>query len=259
VPARATFVWGLQRSGIHLVVGWLYANHGGATRDALPGGLHPQLADGFRDASARLAFFNNPGRFHCREFTLGDIGPGDFEAAVEATGRAIFSIEDCELRFADRLPHDDSTVSVLLLRHPLNLVASRQRGAARAPELFRTDQRFVDVLATHCAEALGRTTHLPNRVVIAYDRFVADRPYRDALATELGLPNRDAVAEVSDYGGGSSFTEMAERPSPAAVTSRYLEHPVPPALLDQLAARPAIVEACHTLFGFELATVAGGA
>jgi hypothetical protein len=258
MPARSTFVWGLQRSGIHLVVGWLYANHGGIQRDPLPSGLHPQLGDGFRDVGAGVAFFNNPGRLYCRGFGLGKVTPGDFEAAVEASGRAIFSIEDCELARVDQLPPGDHTANVMLVRHPLNLVASRLRGAQRAPELFRTDERFLDVLASYCAEALGRTHVLPNLVVITYDRFVRDRTYRDRLAAELGVPNHDAVTEVSEYGGGSSFTQMAERPSPDAVTSRYLEQPLPPALLQQLLDRPAVVEACHSVFGFELADVAGG-
>src|SRR5688500_1449136 len=198
VAARSTFVWGLQRSGIHLIVGWLYANHGGERRDPLPvTDLHPQLRDGFSDVAAGVAFFNNPGRFHCRRFELGDISAGDFEAAAAWAHRAIFSIEDCALARVSQVPHAEGGAdSIPLLRHPPNLVASRLRGAERSPGLFRVDERFVEVLASYCAEALGHTRHLPHAVVLSYDRFVGDRSYRDAIAGRLGLPNRDEISDV---------------------------------------------------------------
>ena len=51
-----TFVWGLKRSGIHLVVGWLYANLGGRVKGELVAdGLHPQLCDGFADPHTGVA------------------------------------------------------------------------------------------------------------------------------------------------------------------------------------------------------------
>lgn len=66
-PARTIFIWGLKRSGIHLFVNWLYANLDATTKDTLDTqGLHPQLCDGFRDAAAGVAFYNNCGRHHSR-------------------------------------------------------------------------------------------------------------------------------------------------------------------------------------------------
>jgi len=252
MPAQSMFVWGLQRSGIHLVVSWLFANLGGSRQEPLPPARHPQLGDGFFDPVTRVAFFNNPGRFYCRAFKLGPIEPRDVEAVADEYEHCVISIEDCTLASVAQLPAGERTVSLLVVRHPLNLLASRRRGAATRPELFRTDVEFIDVLAAYYDEALGHTDHLPNRTVVVFDRFVDDRSYRDALAARLDVPNRDAVGDVSSYGGGSSFTGAAGPTSMEELHTRYLEEPLPATLLDELLDRPAIVDACRTLFGFEL-------
>jgi hypothetical protein len=252
VPAQSTFVWGLQRSGIHLVVSWLFANFGGRRREPLPATGHPQFGDGFLDPVAQVAFFNNPGRFYCRAFKLGPIQPHDVRAVADEYEHCIVSIEDCSLACAAQLPAGDRTASLLVVRHPLNLLASRRRGATTRPELFRTDVEFIEILAAHYEEALEHTDHLPNCTVVVFDRFVDDPSYRDALAARLEVPNRDAVTEVSSYGGGSSFTGAAGPTAMDALHTRYLEEPLPATLVHELVDRPAIVDACRNLFGFEL-------
>jgi hypothetical protein len=258
MAARSTFVWGLQRSGIHLIVNWLYANHGATAKDELASeGLHPKLADGFHDPSAGVAFYNNPGRFHCRQFELGDLVPEDFSLAASRHATSIFTIEDCALRFVPQTLGSPEARTVLLLRDPLNNLASRLEAAKTRPDMFRVDEPFIDLYETYCAEYLGHTSTLADKTVISYNRFVLDPAYRDDLAAQLGVPNLDAVSEVSEYGGGSSFSGLGGPTSISALMTRYEEHPIPTPLLEMLLERPAIREVCTTVFGFDLAERVG--
>ncbi|MGQ0830590.1 MAG: hypothetical protein ACT4OV_02825 [Microthrixaceae bacterium] len=255
--SRATFVWGLKRSGIHLVVSWLYANLGGSTKEPLESrDLHAQLADGFADRGAGVAFYNNCGQLHSRGFALGDLQASDLEQAAARHSAAIFGIEDCALRFADRTVSIDGATTLLVLRDPLNHVASRLAAAATRPALFRVDNDFVELLDAYCAEFLGHTDHLGPKVTVSFNQFVVDRTYRDELARSLGTANLDAVSEVSDYGGGSSFSGTGSPASAAALTTRFEQHPLPGSLVEQMLARPAISEACTTVFGYDLEQVA---
>ena len=252
--APPTFIWGLKRSGIHLVVSWLYANRGGAERHDLEASdLHPQLRDGFRDADAGVGLYNNCGGFSSRQFSLGDVGVGDFERAAGRHTAAIFGIEDCALRWATPATEVAGSVHVLVLRDPLNNLASRLAGARARPEVFRVDAAYIDLLEAYCAEYLRRTRHLPAAVLVGFNRFVVDRGYRDSLAAALGVENRDEIGEVSPYGGGSSFAE--EAPQPDQLMSRFRQHPIPRDLLDLLLARSAVQEVCATTFGYDLAAL----
>jgi hypothetical protein len=255
-PATS-FVWGMKRSGIHLIANWLYANHGATVQGELAtDGLHPQLCDGFRDEAAGVAFYNNCGRFHSRRFELGDISGADFALAAGRHAATIFGIEDCALRFASKTARIEGSVNVLVLRDPLNNLASRLEAARTMPEAFPVNEAYIDLFAEYCAEFLGRSNNLAPKVLVNYNRFVHDRPYRDSLAEGLGLPNHDAVSEVSEYGGGSSFG--AGDLSPAAVTTRFLQHPIPRPLLDLLLERTVVRETCTTVFGYDLARLADG-
>ncbi len=257
VPPQKTIVWGLKRSGIHLLVGWLYANHGASERIALQvDGLHPQLCDGFRDPVAGVAFFNNCGRMYSRRFELGDLAATDFERAAEGQRQTIFEIEDCSLSFSSRTAGLASSVNVLVLRDPLNNLASRLAAAVAKPKPFRVDGDYLDLVESYCAEFLGHTAHLEPKVLVSYNRFLSDRAYRDEVAAALGLENVDVVTEVSDYGGGSSFT-AGELSTEADLMSRHRQHAIPQAILDDLRARPVVREACATVFGYDLDAEAG--
>lgn len=250
----ATFVWGLKRSGIHLVTNWLYANHGATEKNELStDGLHAQLFDGFGDAAAGVAFYNNCGRRNSRQFELGDLMPGDFERAAARHRIAIFGIEDCALRFTSRTMGLEGAVHVLVLRDPLNNLASRLEAAVTRPELFRVDAAYIDLYSAYCAEYLGHTNDIARKVTVSYNRFVEDLTYRDQVAAALGLENVDVVSEVSDYGGGSSFSGSGERSATSSLMTRFQQHPVPPDLIEMLLDRPSVREACTTVFGYDLA------
>lgn len=250
-------MWGLKRSGIHFVVNWLYANLGAAAKDALDAdGLHPQLSDGFADAAAGVAFYNNCGGFHSRQFALGSLQPADFEAAMARRPSTIFGIEDCDLDLSSRTPAGPQTHQLLVLRDPLNNVASRLEGTKERPEVFRVDASYIGMFATYCEEALGRSNRLRGKIVVNYNRFVDDPPYRASIASALGVRNVDTVSEVSAYGGGSSF-DTGDSPSAASLMTRFRQHPIPADILGQLVAQPVIRDACLELFGYDLAEQVG--
>lgn len=254
--SAARFVWGLKRSGIHLVVNWLFANCGATQKDALrTDGLHAQLSDGFADNAAGVAFFNNCGGFHSRRFSLGDLTAADVEAAASSHPTTIFGFEDCSLERAAVTSALPGAGSLLVLRDPLNNLASRMRAAATRPEVFRVDEGYIELYDSYCAEILGQTSHLPEKVVVSFNRFVQDRSYRDEIARVLGLANLDDLAEVPGYGGGSSFSQE-RRSSIEELMTRFRQHPLPTMLLDELLKRPAIGEVCSTMFGYDLATAA---
>jgi hypothetical protein len=93
--------------------------------------------------------------------------------------------------------------------------------------------------------------------VVSFNRFVVDPGYRDGIAEQLGVPNRDEVSEVSPYGGGSSFSSGSVPSSPDSLMTRYQQRPLPPRLVEMLLARPVIAEVCETVFGYDLARLAG--
>jgi hypothetical protein len=254
---RAIVLWGLKRSGIHLVVGWLYANLGATQRQPIPAaGLHPQLTDGFCDPDVGVTFHNNCGWLHSRSFGLGDLARADFESAAARSRVAIFGLEDCALDLASRTLNAPAAQPVLVLRDPLNNLASRLAGAPTRPGQFRVDRAYIDLFASYCEELLDRSHALPGRVAVNYNRFVQDRAYRDAVAADLGVPNLDVTSEASDFGGGSSFG-ASDRPSPTSeLLTRYRQHPIPPRLVDLLLAKPSIRDACSEVFGYDLAAVA---
>jgi hypothetical protein len=236
-------------------VNWLFANCGGRDRSPLePTGLHRQLCDGFADPAAGITFFNNVGRISSRRYTLGSLRADDFEHAAAGSKRTIFGVEDCRLRFASRTSGVSRSRHVLVLRDPLNLVASRVAAKSRRPKPFPLDPAFVDLLEAYCAEYLGVTDQLEDKVLVSFNRFITDRSHRDEIAAALDVPNLDDLSEVSGYGGGSSFTGTT-RSSVDDLLRRHEQQPVPGDVLELLLARPAIGDACAQVFGYDLAEV----
>jgi hypothetical protein len=253
-PRDVTVQWGLKRSGNHLVANWLYANLGGTVKDPLDtGGLHPQFRDAFFDPTSRVAFYNNCGWLNSRRFALGDLEHRDFEQAAERHAATIFGIEDCDFRLAPQPPSGRDGTRVLILRDPLNNLASRLEGAKTRPDVFRTDEAFINLLAAYCAEFLGQTKWLGDAVRINFNRFVLDRVYRDELAQQMGLPNRDVVSEIPAYGGGSSFTGIQGPATPQLLMERFRQHRIPRPLIEMLFDHAVVRETCATEFGYDLA------
>ena len=253
---RTVFLWGLKRSGNHLLANWLYANLGATAKEPLDSSdIHRQLREAHSDPAAGVAFYNNCGQLNSRRFELGLLRRADFEEARRRYPVTIFGIEDCQLRYARRTPSGADIVNVLVLRDPLNNIASRLEAATLRSEIFRTDEAYVDLFATYCAEYMGSSDMLENKVVVSFNRFVGDRAYRDRLARELAFENRDVLAEASDYGGSSSFSPGTGPSTRDELLSRFMQHAIPEDLARMLLDRAAIRDACSSVFGYDLADV----
>jgi hypothetical protein len=253
------FLWGLKRSGNHLVANWLYANFGASEKQPLDSSdIHRQLREGHCDPAAGVAFYNNCAHYNSRQFHLGLLSRADFELARQRLPVTIFGIEDCQLRYAKRTPSGTSILHVLVLRDPLNNIASRLEGARDRPAVFPTDETYVDLFASYCAEFVGLTDLLDNKVVVNFNRFVGDRAYRDSIAGDIGFGNRDVLAEASDYGGSSSFSPGSGPSTSRELLTRFQQHRIPDGMFELLLDRPVIRETCSTVFGYDLADVVDG-
>ena len=254
---KTFFLWGLKRSGNHLLANWLYANLGANAKHALDSSdIHRQLRQAHWDPVAGVAFYNNCGQLNSRQFQLGLLARADFDAARRRHGVTIFGIEDCQLRYGKRTPAGADIVNVLVLRDPLNNIASRLEAAKDRPEVFRTDEPYVDLMASYCAEFTSSTDLLNNKLVVNFNRFVGDPAYRDRIASGLGLDNLDVLGEASDYGGSSSFSPGSGPSTTRELFTRFHQHRLPDGMIELLLDRPVIRETCSTVFGYELAEAA---
>ena len=207
-------VYGLKRSGNHVIINWIFRNHPGAVcfLNHIPPRLHfnPYLSFGqsFLKNGAEVTNF-----------------PPELRSKVWRTDRwhrqhphldcLIHSYEDRPLEelTADPLrgvEHDrvlgrsGRRLSVLVLRDPFNTVASRMRRRDRLPL-----EGFIELWKSYAREFAGDTDFLPDRVAISYNRWCVDAPYRSALAGRLGLSGDMGVNDVPVVGGGSSFDAVA--------------------------------------------------
>ncbi len=74
-------------------------------------------------------------------------------------------------------------------------------------------------------------------MVVNFNRFVGERAYRDRIAAELALDNRDVLDEASDYGGSSSFSPGSGPSTTRELLTRFRQHRLPDDMIDA-AARP---------------------
>jgi len=117
----------------------------------------------------------------CEEKPLKDL---DWEANREAVGGS------------------DEYWSVLVIRDPFNLIASRGMKGM----LSNDDTRVI--WKQHAREALGETSFLKNKVVVNYNRWFSQPDYRRELEKQMGLGVSDeGINKV--YGLGSSFTNCS--------------------------------------------------
>lgn len=197
---RLLLLNGLKRSGNHAFIEWIRAN-------------------------ADVVFFNNAvhvGRILRGESPLPD--PLPFDRWLSRQSRLAFLAKartynkDVLVSFEDLDPgwrYFSSTpvnpLSVLLIRDPYNLFASRIRmGSARVSPAFAnppspTFRAMLELWKAHARAFLGENGGCPD-VPVYYNRWFASADYRVQIAQRLGIRNSDAgLDSVSRYGGGSSF------------------------------------------------------
>lgn len=100
---------------------------------------------------------------------------------------------------------------ILLIRDPFNLFASRiKAGFLLADKSHRQEQISWKVLKRiykqHAREFLGEKKYLGNSVKINYNKWVANKQYRQSISEQLEIPFSDeGLFELSRVAGGSSF------------------------------------------------------
>ena len=196
--------------------------------------------------------------------------PGrELRGARAYKGSFLYNYEDLDLReVPTRLPLADETRwignsgarnDVVILRDPFNLLASRLKwayGSHDRPSKPTLDgvSASVTLWKVYAREFSGRTEHLSDRIAISYNRWFADRGYRDALAQRFEFVNRETgVSEVARWGpsvSSDSFDGLKfdGRAQDMKVLSRWRQFEGDP-LFRRLVADPELHELSREIFG----------
>ena len=223
-------VLGLQRSGNHAILAWL-----------------------FRQFDEPVHFFNNAKHFGnpLQEFQPLDLpntvkvrrGEGRKRQLEEIGQRKkavlVYSYENLllsELRHRELVPNKDAVTGksrclrrILVVRDFSNWFASRIRYHEIVRSEFPSAQqigRFLRMWILYAREYLGETryTHDVPVVTISFNRWVRDERYRRDLLNILSVELKDnSISYVPDAGGGSSFdaTKLSGRAEQMQVFARW--------------------------------------
>jgi hypothetical protein len=258
---RCFRVFAQRRSGHHAVINWI--------RYQLPG-RHWFLNDcrpgenPFRSAQLSGSFVHGvfgehrvmrTDREQRRRFThKGAMLYGFEEYDIRRTPDDMPLEREIEWLGQSRSRHD-----VLILRDPFNLLASKlrwARGQTNTPSKPAVDRlgEARDLWKTYAREYLGMTTFLSDVIRISYNEWFVSRAYRDRVAAELGVVNRDrGVNEVARWGPtvyGDSFDGLAYdgRAQQMKVLERWREFAADAVYLD-LVADDELHELSQRIFG----------
>ncbi|WP_316013341.1 hypothetical protein [Roseobacter sp. HKCCA0434] len=113
-----------------------------------------------------------------------------------------------------------SRTDVIFLRHPLNMLASF---------VHRVEKKFAKGLTGLAVHTILRQVHAQNywsslRTDLprySYDPWVSDESYRAKMADALGLTGNSPLKDISEYGGGSSFTGVDDTVDPLDRLNRW--------------------------------------
>ena len=103
-----------------------------------------------------------------------------------------------------------SSINVLILRDPFNLISSKLASKISdfaIPEwLWETTKDHINEWKKQAKEFLGQTNILPNKMTVNYNQWFQSEEYRRKLSHQLGGSFSDKKLNyVPKMGGGSSF------------------------------------------------------
>ncbi|NND61312.1 MAG: hypothetical protein HKN49_13725 [Gammaproteobacteria bacterium] len=215
----------MQRSGQHLVIRWI--------AHCAESALHLNNCRFERRGLQYVLAAWNARRIIYRG---GEVDDASLEDSVllrtDLTGQQfdliLYSLEDpdlteLQLRRVLARPH---TRGVLIMRDPFNWLASVMHRDVGNPNAVL---RKLALYKQHLRNALGdeNGTGQP-LVVVNFGRFLRSESYRLDLAMELGLTVTDvaehSLAEIADFGGGSSFSGTAAEDNHAKKVESRWEH-----------------------------------
>jgi hypothetical protein len=232
-------VLAMRRSGHHAVIHWLLCQAAGPALF---------LNDVSRDERGRLRGNRFSRYLHLPEEEVARDRAGDWVAKEllvwNLEDRGVTELADFCRRTSGR-GASGQVRHLVVVRDPWNWLASRFRAEPGDPldggaALARWKEQV--------RECLGRTAVLPDRLVVSFNRWVADAAYRRALAVELGLAFDDAGFREVEWPGGSSFGSEGVRADNAVVLSRWRESAADP--LFRTAFDLETVELAEAFFGW---------
>ena len=209
---RRILLFGMKRSGNHGIINWLRAQRPWVfLNNIIP--IAP-IISGHEVIPATKDF--DPWLIERHQAKIkGD----DFSVMSHATAGSLLrqdliaSVEDHHI---DLIPFESMAQSwqtVLVLRDPVNMLASRLKRAEKLkehPAYPRSDgpllQRVINNWKSHAHEFLGHTQFLPNKTNVYFNAWFLNPSYRRNISRQLGLDfNDQGFTKVSKEGGGSSF------------------------------------------------------
>jgi len=207
-------VFGLKRSGNHVIINWIFRNHPGTVcfLNNVQHELHfnPYLSFGQAFIKNGLEVLNFPPEQATKVWRARS-----WHRKHPHVDCLIHSYEDRDLGElpADPLRGDEHDrcvgrsgrqLNVIVLRDPFNTLASRLRRRDRLPL-----EGTMELWKAHAREFVGDADLLSDRVSVSYNRWCVDAAYRREVGDALGLSGDLGVNDVPLVGGGSSFDATA--------------------------------------------------
>lgn len=221
-------VSGLRRSGLHPITNWI-------------AGLYQGSVCYVNDVNHQKALAPNHPSDSLPAIDGKMLRPVELSAKKDLL---LVGYEDARLIFLRDNQPDENLFGksrefrdILVIRDPFNTFASRlrlMRDESHNPFVFDfllPDENQTPLLPRRwrylAEEALGITNHLAdNKIVLLYNRWVADEDYRRWICSQLGAGFSDAQLEaIPVYGFGSSFEKRSKngRASEMRVDRRWEE------------------------------------
>lgn len=114
-------------------------------------------------------------------------------------------------------------ISIMVLRDPFNLLASRLAKPVPLKELLDPNELF-DAWEIYAREFIQESNFLGNKITVNFNLWFSNLAYRKTLSVQLGMPFTDAgINIVPKAGDGSSFdlTKFDGRGSEMRVLERW--------------------------------------
>ena len=207
--SRTILTFGMQRSGQHLVIGWICRNLGDCIHFNHCRYVRSGLTYRLTPLTGRRAVYEQG---EIRDDS-GAQGRALFRSSVQdlRTRNLLYSMEDMRPNVAllNKMLGGRPATIVLILRDPFNwLASSLAHGISTESEL----RGKIATYRSHLSYATGeKTADGYSLVAVDYGRFVTDAEYRYKLAGNLGLGVSDSaeasLSRIPNFGGGSSFSK----------------------------------------------------
>lgn len=199
---------GLRRSGNHPIIHWIMRclNSGKILET-------DRSNDSIHYNSDRTIYFLNDWLTYKAQ---------NFRLPREDLDSVLYSYEDLPLNYTAYF-RDLTFTNIILLRDPLNNMASRIKDGMDQIRWYLTSEQVLERWKEYAREALNKTDNLCNKVVILYNKWVLDKEYRQQICSKLDIPFYPDTSYVPENGKGSSFIGRKLEEDLNRYNQRYLQ------------------------------------